>query len=184
MKRSFFKKRATACVLTALMVAVSIPLGVHCTQTRAAEQVTALFYEGTNGDGYGIQYDLEQRLGTAANLLTVAQRYLEADDPDLQALSTARENLSQAANIRDKYDANVQLSDAAATMISRLKNEALSETDSQYVTQFETDLAAAQDRIARSSYNQEAQAYNNSLDDFPVSWLRGIAGVEELELFL
>ena len=69
-------------------------------------------------------------------------------------------------------------------MISRLKNEALSETDSQYVTQFETDLAAAQDRIARSSYNQEAQAYNNSLDDFPVSWLRGIAGVEELELFL
>ena len=52
------------------------------------------------------------------------------------------------------------------------------------MTQFETDLAAAQDRIARSSYNQEAQAYNNSLDDFPVSWLRGIAGVEELELFL
>ena len=69
-------------------------------------------------------------------------------------------------------------------MISRLKGEALTETDSQYVTQFETDLAAAQDRIARSSYNQQAQAYNNSLQSFPVNWLRTIAGVEELELFL
>ena len=183
MKLSFLKKRATVCVITALMVAVSIPLGVHCTETRAADQVTALFYEGTGG-GYGIQYDLEQRMGTAANLLTVAQRYLEAGDSDLQALSSARERLSQAATIGDKYDANVQLSDAAATMISRLKGEALTETDSQYVTQFETDLAAAQDRIARSSYNQQAQAYNNSLQSFPVNWLRTIAGVEELELFL
>ena len=45
-------------------------------------------------------------------------------------------------------------------------------------------MAAAQDRIARSPYNRLAQEYNSGLSQFPVDLLRGIAGVEELELFL
>lgn len=178
------KNRAVAIALTVLMVAGSIPLGVNRTESREASAALSVFYNGENQDGYGVQYDLEQRMATAANLLTVAGRYMEADDPALTALRTARQELMQADSVAKKYDANVRLSDAAATVLSRLENMELSESDKKYPAEFETDLAAAQDRIARSPYNRLAQEYNSGLSQFPVDLLRGIAGVEELELFL
>ena len=93
------KNRAVAIALTVLMVAGSIPLGVNRTESREASAALSVFYNGENQDGYGVQYDLEQRMATAANLLTVAGRYMEADDPALTALRTARQELMQADSV-------------------------------------------------------------------------------------
>lgn len=41
------------------------------------------FYQGAYQDGLSIQSDLEERMLLAQNLVTVARRYLDAEDPSI-----------------------------------------------------------------------------------------------------
>ena len=44
-------------------------------------------------------------------------------------------------------------------------------------------MESEQDKINRSSYNEDAREFNARLEKFPVNLLRGVAGVEPLATF-
>ena len=80
-------------------------------------------------------------------------------------------------------EANQMMGQAAQALYEELKNTQLSETDQKYPDQLIAQMESEQDKINRSSYNEDAREFNARLEKFPVNLLRGVAGVEPLATF-
>ena len=80
-------------------------------------------------------------------------------------------------------EANQMMGQAAQALYEELKNTQLSETDQKYPDQLIAQMESEQDKINRSSYNEDAREFNARLEKFPVNLLRGVAGVAPLATF-
>ena len=74
----FLKSYTGALVVLAAVIVLSAPLGCLRSVNAQRAQVLELFAQGGQGDGGSVASDLQDRIGTAQNLLTVARRYPEA----------------------------------------------------------------------------------------------------------
>ena len=72
---------------------------------------------------------------------------------------------------------------AAQALYDGLKNTQLSEEDEKYPDQLLAQMKSEQDKINRSSYNDEAREFNARLGKFPVNLLLPVVGVEPLATY-
>ena len=149
-KRSFIG----ACVMLVAIV-VALPLGVHTSLTKLREEAESSYYYDKTG--FAIYQGMEEREATANNLITVAKRYTQTNP----ALAPLIEELDYA--VREE-----------------LKKTELSESDQKYPDQLIAQMESEQDKINRSSYNEDAREFNARLDKFPVKLLLPFAGVQPL----
>jgi len=164
--------RMSALRLAAWVILVTVAFGVVCIrgghdlrgQKAAAESV---FFEGANGDGLGIRRDLDTRLEVTYNLMTVAKRYLPADDANIRAVDAARERLQMSKNMNGLYEDSISLGENADALIQKLEGMAVSEQDVRYLRGFAADLRSTEITMAQDSYNASAAAYNELLTGFP-----------------
>lgn len=179
---NFFKSYTGAMTVMVVVIVLSILGGSHRSLTAERNKVEALFYSGTDGSGYSIQTDLDERCAIAANLLTVAGRYLGKDDT--ADVSAFIRQLERADSPPEKYEWNQALGEAAETLLTKLEGCALSEKDAQYVRGFRTDLNARADTIARDGYNGLADQFNTQvLGSFPANILSKLTFVRQAEAF-
>ena len=80
-------------------------------------------------------------------------------------------------------EANLRLGDAAQVLFEELEKTQLSETDKKYPGQLMAQMKSQQDMIVRSSYNDDARAFNERLERFPVNFLKYAAFVKPLGVF-
>ena len=173
-----------ACVMAGLIL-LSIPVGVHTSLTDLRDEAEGSYYYDQTG--YAIYQGLEAREATGNNLITVAERYT-SENPALTSLVGDLEyavNYSQNCwdGDADQAEANQLMGQAAQALYKELKSTQLSETDQKYPDQLIAQMESEQDKINRSSYNEDAREFNARLEKFPVNLLRGVAGIEPLTTF-
>ena len=173
-----------ACIMVG-MILLAVPLGVHTSLTGLRTQAEDYYYYDKTG--YAISDGIEVREAAGNNLITVAKRYTEAN-PALVSLIDDMDysiRLCQGSrrSFSEKSEANKMMGQAAQALYAELKKTQLSEEDAKYPDQLIAQMESEQDKINRSSYNEEAREFNARLDKFPVNVLRGVAGIEHLATY-
>lgn len=178
----FLKSYSGAVLVTVVVIALSVLFGAHRSLTAEREAVEALFTQGADGSGYSIATDLEDCRGIAANLLTVAGRYL--DQSELQTLAGSSNMLADWHGIAAAKTAYDGLMASSAEVIAKLQSSDLSEKDAGYVRGFQAELAAKADIIGRDPYHQRAEEFNTVvLGAFPARLLAKVTFVRPAETF-
>ena len=166
---TFLKSRKGACILMVLLVVIALLIGTPRSLNAKLKTVEAAFANGVENDGFSIQNDLLSRAEFAYNLTVVAGRYLSPADDD--ALLKARDALTDARTIGEKYEANRSLEEAFWALDSKLQSAKLSDTDSRLVNALRADFRSAGDTISHDGYNDLALQYNQTRDKAPLGFL-------------
>lgn len=177
------KRNIIGAAVMAGLIFAAMPLGVGRSMEDLRDDAeSAYYYDST---GYAIYDGLEKRREAAHNLLTVAQRYTETH-PEIISYTQALEYQVQANE--SAYDdtfywagaTNMEMGAAAEALALELEKLPLEEKDKKYPAQMIAQMRSEQDKIERSSYNDEARAFNARLHSFPVNLLRNFTDVKEL----
>ena len=173
-----------ACVLAATLV-LAVPLGVHTSLTALRDEANSSYYYDQTG--FAIYEGIENREAAASNMITVAERYTDENPALTSLIGDLDYAVDYSQNCWDGdsglAEANQLMGQAAQALYEELKNTQLSETDEKYPDQLLAQMESEQDKINRSSYNEDAREFNARLEKFPVNLLRGVAGVEPLATF-
>lgn len=180
---SFWKRTPVAVTVLILCVVLGTVLGCWRSCLSLRTQAETLFYSGTEGDGIGVASDLTARRDAARNLVTVALRYLQEDDFQVQNTLQAIAQVDGAAEIQQKKEADQQLEEAVLQLNERLKLESLSEADENYRQNLMAEMVARDSTISHDGYNDAAQRYNQILGSLPAGAFGRLFGLEPLELF-
>lgn len=182
MKQNFIEKTAPAVIIFIVAALVSTFASGGISLDRERSRTERIFTDGVNADGMSVNYDLTQRTEAAYNLAGVAKRYMD-EDGSVAELLKARETLLKAGSISEKYAANLELSVAADTLYSELKQMQLSDKDKLLAAGQYQDMLSHNDAISRDGYNSCAAEFNRKLEKFPAANIAAVAGIEPLEIF-
>lgn len=183
---NIFRSRKTAIAVTAVCVLASTILGSHRSLAAVRRGVEATIDQGADGSGFSIGNDLSEACAIAANLHTVAGKYIaQTHSGDLESLLAAREKLEKAKTTAEKKAAFQTLSAQCRRVQQALSGlSGVSEADRTYLSGFRVDLEAIADTIQRDPYNDLAREFNDqTLKRFPASVLGKLTGVKPLETF-
>lgn len=180
---NFLKNKTFAIVIMILMIISSILIGSHRSLTSLSNDASNVFVNGVNGDGMGIQNDLNQRFELAGNLVKIADNYIDMNNVIFKTMSDTRSNLTNAKTPKEKYSANIKLTDAVNELYTLLGKENLSDKDEKYRNSIYADFSSRNDTIGHDKYNEYAKNFNDTLKQYPANILSKITFVKPLELF-
>ena len=150
-------------------IAMSIPLGINRSLTRLREDAGGAFYY--DRAGYSISEGLELRRAAAKDLLTLAERYSGSTEmmPKLIDELDYQVRLSESAwsgdgTFLEEAAANSALDAPAGELAAELNRAGLSEKDKKYPDGLIAQMRSEQDKINRSSYNEDAEEFNSKVD--------------------
>lgn len=183
---NIFRSRKTAVAVTAACVLATTLLGSHRSLAAERRAVEATMNQGADGSGASIGGDLKRACDIAANLHTVARKYLAQTNPtSLSRLDAARQGLESAQTAGERKAALETLLGESQGVAEELSEHSeVSEADRVYLAGFQIDLAAIADTVRRDPYNALAREFNEEiLGRFPANALARITGVRPLETF-
>lgn len=175
-----------AAVMTAAIL-ISVPLGAGRSLRELREDSAGDYY--SDDTGYAVYEGIETRLADAKNLLTLAEKYVDGNpelDPYIDELDYRISRLEDVTYGRDyvqEAETNELLGEAAQALYEELEKISLSEKDAGYPIQLIKNLESEQDKLERSSFNDDARAFNARLEKFPASLLSDLLGVEPLPVY-
>lgn len=179
------KRHPFAIIFMAVAIGAAIPLGINRSLSIMREEAGwQYFYDDT---GYVLYEGLEKRREEAANLITVAKRYSSGN----AELTKLVDELEHQIKLCEKYEfeyedntfkkiveSNAALDQPAHALAQALENAGLSEKDKKYPAQIIANMESEQDKLERSSFNDEADRYNQKLKS-----LRPLAVLEPMATF-
>lgn len=181
------KKNVIGALIMAGLILVSVPLGAGRSLSREREKAleNSYYYDST---GYAIYEGLEQQETSARNLITVAERYVDREpglDPYIDELTYRADYCENFMEDGDPQEVECHwyLLQAAQELSQQLEQVELEEKDQKYPRQLIADMEAEQDKLMRSSYNDDARRFNEKLSGFPVRFLNKLVDVEPLGVF-
>ncbi len=178
--KTFFKTRKGAAIVMAVLILFSCWLGANRSLGKLYRNVENAFDVAQSAADVSIAECLNERRTYARDLLTVAGRYLAASDSTVKAVSKAVDSLEKANSISKKYEANVDLTEAAANLYDALLKKSLSSNDEMLVKKTYQNFKSLNDQMSHAAYNVLATEYNTV---FKASPLSGISGRKQAELF-
>ncbi len=170
-------------IIMSAAILASVPLGVNRSLIKLRDRAAEDYYYDKGG--YAIYEGIEKRREAAQNLITVAERYTQ-QEPGLEGLIDELEyRISASENawsgddtFWEEAEANRNLDPMAAAIASTLEELDLSERDKKYPGQMIAQMESEQDKIERSSYNDDARSFNQKVER-----LRPIALVKPMATF-
>lgn len=139
--------------------------------------------------GYALRDELTTCENTAANILTTARNTLGADNEEVKVAEDALDDFSQALEEYDVsgmggiYLANSRLDAAIDQLYAKLQEQAADPMKMGAVQGQYGQFNSAQTIIGNLGYNDAVTEYNKETGGFPASLLKGLARVQEVELF-
>jgi len=166
------------------LIVTSILLGSHRTLMSMYNKTSAIFYNGVDNDGYGIQSGLDRVIHSSSELLSMASLYFKDDDIQLiddatQALS----DLSNADSIKVKYQDYLVLDNKISLVYYALANYDLTQVHQISKTTLYYDIAEVKEQIGHNEYNAYADDYNAALNNFPANFLSKVTFISNIEDF-
>ncbi len=175
------KGRVAAIVGMIVLIVVSLPVGSCISLARERGNASVLYYG--SDDEWGLLEDLAWCNTSASNLITLAGKYLPADDAQLTAVQQARTDMNKAERPGEKAAAFNRLTTQVNALGNALEDAGLTDEDEEYRVQIVADYNSNADFVNRSDYNTEATRFNEILRTTPVRGLAALVGIEPLELF-
>lgn len=162
------KSHKFAAILMAVAVAGSVPLGINKSLERQRYDASGSYYYDQGG--YAIWEGIEKRQGAANDLVTLAKRYVDKE-PSLEKYIDDMEyqvRISEMAydndnTFRKTAAANAALDAPAQALADALERVQLQDKDKKYPAQLIANMRSELDKMARSSYNDEAREFNAKL---------------------
>lgn len=163
------KRNVVAGIFMGAAIAVSIPIGINRSLGRLRDDMSGSFYY--DKAGYSICDGLEERRAAAKDLLTLAGRYSDSspelaeliDELDYQ-VRLSENTWSGDGTFLSEAAANSALDAPAEELAAALNRAGLSEKDKKYPDQLILQMRSEQDKINRSSYNDDAIEFNRKVD--------------------
>ena len=174
------KARIFSVILCVMLVAFAFVYGALHGWQQDYSQVESTYAS--------LQQQLNTRVETACNIMTVARRHLNADDSALLALKDARDVLSSAASLEKKADANEMLTlyaEQVLTALSALDTVQNDARDNMYVsTMLPQMLRESAAYTTQSAYNTAAAGFNARFEKNVISsFIARLFGMDTFEVF-
>ncbi len=137
---------------------------------------------GFSSGQYSITADMDQRVSAAANVVTVAGKIGGVDQQLLADAKQAVDALSTLPGPAETYAADQTLEqaiealyDQALPLASADQKDMLAEQHSEFMSRGTI--------LRNSSYNEQAEAFNEDRNAFPANLIGALWGVDEAEYF-
>lgn len=176
-------KTPVAAIIMIAVIILSALFGCRRSLLKEQKTVENYFFNGIDGDGYSIQNDLETICATSVNMKTIASRYIEVTDPLITEMTNARQALTDAHTVSEKYTAAMNLYDAVTTLYNSLDPNMMNSTDKGFRASLYDDITSAMQRISHNGYNDAAREFNSILESFPAKYIAKLVGIEPAQLY-
>ena len=180
-KKERIKGRAAAIIGMIALILISVPVGSCVSLARERGKVTVLYYG--SDDEWGILEDLAWCSSQAANLVTLAGKYLPEQDAQVSAVRAARSDLEQTDAPGEKAAAFSELTVKVNTLYNTLEETEMKQEDAEYRDEIIADYNSNADFISRNEYNTRAAQFNELLRTTPARPLAALVGIGEVEPF-
>jgi len=163
---TLLKDSRIASLICAVIVLLSLLIGVQRSASRRAEKLNEMLYSGVDGSGYGIRGDLSDRMDDAGILLKIAAKYEGAETESArleEALLALQSSSDASAGVLFRLDSDLE--DAFESLDLRLQELPLGEKDEDYRAQYKADFESRGITMMReaAAYNTEVRAYEEKV---------------------
>ena len=179
------KGAGKARLISILMIVIAIFTGARTSLGQLRQEALDYFFEGDplNSMDYGIEYDLQQRVTKAGNLITIAQRYIDKDDSAIKNIQTDCDKITKSSEPNEKYKYNEELTADCYALVEILEYTDISDADVDYLVDIMVDMESSNQIIGHSEYNKKAKEFNELLEEFPINFTSKMTFIDPLELF-
>ncbi len=183
------ENRVIAWIVLVLAVLFSVSFSGGGAMKNMRFGTEQIFTDGAQKDGLSINRDLDVRADKAYVMVSIAKKYLAADNASLVAADQACQELTDSSKLpadqrlAGRHTANTKLTRAIEDLYSTLEQTSMTEADKSNVYSAYKEIKSRADTISRDMYNSEARTFNESISKFPANLVAGFTGVKPLQLF-
>ncbi|NVM27041.1 MAG: LemA family protein [Desulfobacterales bacterium] len=162
-----------------VVVLLSIFLSIRGTYNRLVQ-----LDEGIKGAWAQVENQLQRRYDLIPNYVETVKGYAKHEKEVFLRVTEARSRVGAATNVRDKIDANNQLSSALSRLLLVVERYPDLKANQNFI-RFQDELAGTENRIAveRRRYNEAVKTYNVKIRSFPTNILAGMFRFTMAEFF-
>jgi len=167
-------------ILIAIVAIVVLLIGfyvsTHNSIVSAEEKVDTQFSN--------INVQLERRADLIPNLVNTIKGYMSHEEKIINDITEARAKMTSATTVKEKSEANDQLSTALNNLNVVVENYPDLKANTTFIN-LQDELAGTENRIstARRDYNEAVKEYNTMIKKMPASMIASMMGKESKDYF-
>ncbi|MDR3178741.1 MAG: LemA family protein [Oscillospiraceae bacterium] len=141
-------------------------------------------YEVVEQQKSNIETQLQRRADLIPNLVNTVKGYVKHEAEIIKQVSESRAKLAGAKNIKEKADADSEMTSAISRLLVVAENYPDLKANQEF-THLSDELAGSENRLstARKDYNEVARNYNKSTKTFPGSIFARMFNFSSVEYF-
>jgi len=165
--------------IVVVVILLSIFLSIRGTYNRLVQ-----LDEGIKGAWAQVENQLQRRYDLIPNYVETVKGYAKHEKEVFLRVTEARSKVGAATNVRDKIDANNQLSSALSRLLLVVERYPDLKANQNFI-RLQDELAGTENRIAveRRRYNEAVKTYNVKIRSFPTNILAGMFRFTMAEFF-
>ncbi|HUT71441.1 MAG TPA: LemA family protein [Desulfatiglandales bacterium] len=140
--------------------------------------------EGIKGAWAQVENQLQRRYDLIPNYVETVKGYARFEKEVLLKVTEARARVGGAGSVKEKIDANNELSSALSRLLVVVERYPDLKANQNFI-RLQDELAGTENRIAveRRRYNEAVREYNVKIRSFPTNILAGMFGFSRAEFF-
>lgn len=140
--------------------------------------------EGIKGAWAQVENQLQRRYDLIPNYVETVKGYARHEKEVFLRVTEARSMVGGATNIKEKIDANNNLSSALSRLLLVVERYPDLKANQNFI-RLQDELAGTENRISveRRRYNEAVKTYNVRIRSFPTNILAGMFGFTKAEFF-
>lgn len=140
--------------------------------------------EGVKAAWAQVENQLQRRYDLIPNYVETVKGYAKHEKEVFIKVTEARSNVRGATSIKDKIQANNQLTSALARLLVVVERYPDLKANTNFI-RLQDELAGTENRIAveRRRFNEAVRVYNTKIRSFPTNIIAGMFGFEKATFF-
>jgi LemA protein len=174
------KLKTTLIIIGIIIVVILIPYAY----LQSTYNTLVSMDESVKAQWAQVENQLQRRTDLIPNLVETVKGFATQEKEVFIKVTEARSRVAGAGTIREKIDANNQLSSALARLLVVVERYPELKSNTNFI-RLQDELAGTENRIAveRMRFNEAVRAYNTKLRSFPTNIIAGMFGFEKATFF-